>query len=271
MRQKGRTTRSLPQDRSRTPRIDRCARIAYPAAARTDHPQKLCSVRDIAPHSLNHTSPRMKTPQKPIMRTALPGRDAARCVLGGRAAGPSPRTRRPRRHRPNRVPGPAQWHAAAGWRRVLRRGGATVPRPWPGLGRPPAGVPGRRVMAGTASMWPRGRGPSMAKAFPGPTARRLGARGAGPRPSPGPAGGIGEGAPADPAAFARTPPHGKAEGERRRHTRERPYSEFPLNSNQTSSFAEASRCRSDDRADYCSCPASSTTRWVATDPRRGPM
>ena len=204
MRQKGRTTRSTPQDRSRTPRIDRYARIAHPAAARTDHPQTLCSVRDIAPHSLNHTSPSMKTPQNP--QWELLGRDAARCVPGGRrAAGSSPRTRRPRRHRPNRVPGPAQWHSSAGWRRVLRRGGATVPRPWPGLGRTRAGVPGRWAGPGPdAGLW---------------QARRRCGRGEGGfrwrRRSPGPAGGIGEGAPADPGASARVPPHGMAEGELR--------------------------------------------------------
>ena len=222
MRQKGRTTQSTPQDRSRTPRIDRYARIAHPAAARTDHPQTLCSVRDIAPHSLNQTSPSMKTPQKPTMRIAGAGRRTMHAwrAAGSRSVAPYASSSSAS---PNRVPGPAQWHSSAGWRRVMRRGGATVPRPRPGLSRARAGVPGRWAGPGPdAGLWRArrrcgrgGRRLSTAKAFPGPTGRRPWAPGAGPRPSPGPAGGIGEGAPADPGASAQAPPHGMAEGELR--------------------------------------------------------
>ena len=65
-----RETQNTLQDRSRISRIGRYARIAHPAAMRTDHPQTLCSVRDIAPHNLNHISIPMKTLQKLVMRIA---------------------------------------------------------------------------------------------------------------------------------------------------------------------------------------------------------
>ena len=56
-------TLKTPQDRYLASHIGRCAGTAHPAATRTDHPQILCSVQDIASHSLNHTSMPMKTKQ----------------------------------------------------------------------------------------------------------------------------------------------------------------------------------------------------------------
>ena len=43
------------------PHIDRYARTARPAATPTDHPQTLCRVPDITPHSSNHISMPVKT------------------------------------------------------------------------------------------------------------------------------------------------------------------------------------------------------------------
>ena len=54
-------TPDAPQDRSRASRTDRRTRTTHPAATRTDPPQTLRSVQDIAPHRLNRISVPMKT------------------------------------------------------------------------------------------------------------------------------------------------------------------------------------------------------------------
>ena len=248
MRQKGRTTQSTPQDRSRTPRIDRYARIAHPAAARTDHPQTLCSVRDIAPHSLNQTSPSMKTPQKPTMRIAGAGRRTMHAwrAAGSRSVAPYASSSSAS---PNRVPGPAQWHSSAGWRRVMRRGGATVPRPRPGLGRARAGVPGRWAGPGPdAGLWRARR--RCGRGGGGFRRRRrsrdqldagLGHPARGPDLLRGLPVGLARVRPRIRAPPRKLPRTGWRKGncgwERRRHARRRSYSRFPFNSNQTSPLA----------------------------------